>query len=268
MNDLQKVQMRIAREIKRICDKNSINYFLDAGSLLGAVRHNGFIPWDDDMDFGMIKEDYDKFIKVAAVELNDDFFLDNYYTNSQNPYVFSKVRLKGTTYIESIGNADLCHNEIFVDVFPYYYISDNEIIRKFEGMVMLILSQTILYKSGYKVWKDKGWKKRIKFFPIKLISIFFTIKALRKIIDTLYSKHIHTKRMCIHSGSCYGYWYFYEETLTLLENHVFENDFFKIPSDFDTFLKKAYGDYMILPKKSERQTHQIWKLDFGNIEIE
>lgn len=69
--------------------------------------------------------DYAKFIAVAPTELDDRFFLDNYETNKNNPLVFSKVRLKGTKYIEEIGNKDLVHNEIFVDVFPYYYISDN-----------------------------------------------------------------------------------------------------------------------------------------------
>lgn len=264
---LRRAQLMIALEIKRICEKNDIKYFLDAGSLLGAVRHNGFIPWDDDMDIGMCKDDYERFVEVAPREMGQDYFLDNYVTNKKNPYVFSKVRLRGTTYIENIGNENYEHNEIFVDIFPYYYISDNELERKIEGIRMAILSQAILSKSGYKVWKGKGLIKRIKFMPIDVIGKLFTMQFLRKKIAVLYTKHNNTQRMGIQAGSCYGYWYFEENILRETENHKFENEVFPIPKNYDIYLKVAYGDYMKLPPESERITHMIQCLDFGTVEI-
>lgn len=80
---LRHAQLMIAREIKRICEKNNISYFLDSGSMLGAVRHNGFIPWDDDMDIGMCYDDYAKFVAIAPIELGEQFFLDNYETRKK-----------------------------------------------------------------------------------------------------------------------------------------------------------------------------------------
>lgn len=263
MQKLRQAQLMIANEIKRICDKYQIAYFLDAGSLLGAVRHNGFIPWDDDIDIGMCKRDYERFIEVAPEELEERFFLDNEYTNSQNPYVFSKVRLKGTTYIEKIGNEGFRHNEIFVDVFPYYYISDNLLVRKIEGTEMAILSQIIMSKAGYKVWKGQGLKKRLKFIPTDLLGAVCSAAFLRKQVHRLYTKHDHTEMLCVHAGSCYGYWFFPEKILTELEEHIFENTYFTIPKNYDYFLTKAYGDYMTLPPKEKQITHQIQKLDFG-----
>lgn len=265
---LRRAQMMIAREIKRICNKNKISYFLDSGSLLGAIRHNGFIPWDDDMDIGMLREDYEKFIKIAPTELDERFFLDNYETNSKNPLVFSKIRLKGTKYIENIGNPDFDHNEIFVDVFPYYYISDNVFLRKLEGMLMGALSQAIMSKSGYKVWKGKGIKKRLKFIPTDVIGKVCPMSFLRKCVNYLFLKHNNTKMMGIHAGSCYGYWYFPKEVLQQVEEHIFEGELFNIPKRYDDFLTAVYGDYMQLPPEQERITHGIQCLDFGNVRIE
>lgn len=264
---LRRAQLMIAREIKRICDANNINYFLDAGSMLGAVRHNGFIPWDDDMDFGMCCDDYARFIAIAPAKLDEKFFLDNYETNPNNPYVFSKVRLKGTTYIESIGNADFEHNEIFVDIFPYYYISDNKFARRTEGFQMALLAQAIMSKSGYKVWKGKGLKKRLKFLPIDVLGKLCTRQFLRKKVSYLYSKHRNTEMMGIQSGSCYSYWFFPESVLRKTIEHTFEDDIFNIPQDYNFFLKRAYGDYMKLPPESERVTHKIQCLNFGEVEI-
>ena len=130
---LRKAQLYILNKIKRICVSHHIDYFLDGGFMLGAVRHQGFIPWDDDIDVGMTIENYRKFLAIAEKDLGTDFFIDNYEHNEEYALVFSKIRLKGTTYVELKGNADALHNEIFVDVFPYYYVSNNIVVRNLEA---------------------------------------------------------------------------------------------------------------------------------------
>ncbi len=148
---LRKAQLYIAEEIKRICGLYNIPYFLDCGTMLGAVRHHGFIPWDDDLDIGMLREDYERFIAAVPDALGSEFFLDNEITNPENALVFSKIRLRNTKYLEIKGNQKAVHNEIFVDVFPYYAISDAPGARKKEAFEMAVLAQLLRSKGGYKV---------------------------------------------------------------------------------------------------------------------
>ena len=260
---LKKVQLMIATDIKRVCENYNIRYFLDAGSMLGAVRHGGFIPWDDDMDIGMPKDDYKKFMEIASEELGEKYFVDNYNTNDENPLVFTKIRILGTEYIENKSNALAKHKEVFVDIFPYYYISDNEILRKTEALKMQILTQMLLIKGGFKVWKGESKLKYIKFLPVQILAKCYSVKSIRNKIDKLYNKYVNTKNICVHAGSCYNYWYFPTIWFNELVDIQFEGIKFKIPKEYDSFLRKAYGDYMKLPPEDERKTHQIIKLDLG-----
>jgi lipopolysaccharide cholinephosphotransferase len=260
---LRKAQLYIANEIKRICDLHQIKYFLDCGSMLGAIRHQGFIPWDDDMDIGMLKSEYNRFLEIAPSELGDDFFLDNYQTNPDNALVFSKVRLKGTKYIEAKGCEHSKHNEVFVDIFPYYFISDNERERKWEAVIMAGLSQAILSKSGHRIWKGEPFTKRLKCIPTDLIGACCSKKKMHEWINKLYYKHTETARVCIHAGSCYSYWFFPRTVFSEYINIQFEGNTFKIPKQYDTYLSTVYGNYMEIPPENKRITHRILELDMG-----
>lgn len=261
---LQLSQLKIAKEIKRVCEKNNIKYFLDAGSMLGAVRHQGFIPWDDDMDIGMLDEEYKRFLEIAPKELGEEFFLDNYSLNKEYGLVFSKVRLKNTKYVERLGATNSEHQEIFVDVFPYFYRPENKFKRKKQSIKLRILSQIMMAQSGFRVWKGNKGISKLKFIPIIILSNITKKENIFKKIEKLYNQCKFSKIIGVHDGICYDYWYYDKKYLNKFIDINFENETFKVPEEYDKILTTIYGDYMTLPPIEKRRTHEIIELELGN----
>ena len=111
--------LKLLRELDRICTKYDIPYWLDGGTLLGAIRHGGFIPWDDDIDVAMLRNDYYRFLEVAKTELRDDIYLQTRETDSDYPMFFAKLRDKYSTFHEPMYERLKCHKGIFLDIFPF-----------------------------------------------------------------------------------------------------------------------------------------------------
>ena len=123
---LQTAILMIAKEIVRLCDENNIPYFINGGTQLGAVRHKGFIPWDDDFDIGMRRADYEKFLKVCEEQLDHNkYFLQTEDTEKNYDFYFAKIQLKVTSIIEDFSKNVQIEHGIFVDIFPYDNIPDN-----------------------------------------------------------------------------------------------------------------------------------------------
>lgn len=122
----------ILEEIIRICDLYKIDYFLVGGSALGAFRHKGFIPWDDDIDIGIPRPHYEKFLKICSKELKKEFYLQDYSIQKKLVFPFAKVRLNDTAFVERpFAKIDM-HHGIFIDVFPLDYSPENFLLKKFQ----------------------------------------------------------------------------------------------------------------------------------------
>ena len=267
LRKVQLVQLEIAREIKRVCEENGITYFLTAGTLLGAVRHQGFIPWDDDLDIAMLKEDYDRFIKIAPEKLNEKYEIQNWHTDSNFPLEFSKIRKKGTVFIEGKGS-DKKDNGIYVDVIVYINYPDNkdEIISVHRKM--LNLHRVLLMKCGFKPWYDNGhtnWKKRIGYVWYQMQSLFKSYEKLVKEFEAIQNQFPNTTEN-LHGmtetevfSPLKRVWY--HTTIDM----KFEDEFFPVPVGYKNYLKVCYGDYMKLPPENKRENrHQIIDISFGD----
>ena len=148
LDKLHSVQIEILDEIVGICDKHNLTYFLIGGTLLGAVRHKGFIPWDDDLDIAMPREDYEKFLKIAKTELDKKYYLHDISIDKNYWQPFIKIRKNNTLFDEKMIDNIETHKGIFVDVFPFDNLKRDGILLKIKWSILKNLLRFCLYYRG------------------------------------------------------------------------------------------------------------------------
>lgn len=253
----------IVKEIKRVCEKNDIPYFMLAGTLLGAVRHEGFIPWDDDVDIGMLRSDYNRFLKVCEQEMDHKiFFVQNMDTDPYFGKFYTRVLLNGTyldyEYIKDVKGK----KGIFVDIFPYDSIPSSKILQKKQSVITSFAMRLLKKKLNYGLeCFTFGGKVEI------LFERFFKKESLIKMYNKemqRYNKNQNTKYInCANAG--YGYFKEILERKWITENKAMKFENLELPGSvyYDEYLKHLYGDYMEIPKKENRITHEFENIDFG-----
>lgn len=261
---LQLVQLEIAKEIKRICDENDIQYFLDSGTFLGAVRHGGFIPWDDDMDMGMLRSDFEKFVQIAPQALSDKYFLQTWDNDQNYPMAFAKVRKKDTLFKEAATKNTEHHSEIFVDIFPYDVYPMEQKDRNRQGKKIMRYRYMMMMKAGMTPWyRDKGMRRIMVFFKYQLykfMSCFYKRDDLKKTLFQEITKYNTETSDNLYVGagiSKYGRWVIPARVFEKYTTMRFEDTDFSVVEDYDTYLSAVYGDYMTLPPLEKRVNHQI-----------
>ena len=266
LRKVQLVQLEIAKEIKRVCEENDIQYFLSDGSFLGAVRHQGFIPWDDDMDMGMLRSDYEKFCRIAPLKLKPEYCLQNWYTDPNYSLPFGKVVKRNTVYLESKKTTNLKENGFYVDIFPFDYAPEDQPEREQLAARLRSIYRMKLMKSGYKPWMDNdkiNWPKRIGYLYYQIKSLFVSQNELAKSYDRLAVATQGSNTLWEQYGGITPV-YYQREWLEELADYSFEGVAFKGPKYYDEYLTASYGDYMQLPPEDQRENrHQIVEIDFG-----
>jgi len=259
LNKLHLVLQEILDEFVRICDKYNLTYFLVGGTYIGALRHSGFIPWDDDLDVGMPRKDYEKFLTIANEELNKKFFLDSYHTNPDFYLPFAKIKKNNTIIDEAYSHKLNNHKGIFIDIFPFDNVNKNNLSLKMRAVISKSINDTLAHK--YQLIE---FNKSLHPYISRILSIF-SVKRLIKIQERLvkYCNDDNSKYLC---DIAFGYGYQKE----LIERcHViptrkltFAGKKYSCMKD-DTYLKNIYGNYMEIPPKEKRKTHKPLSIDFG-----
>lgn len=262
---LHKCQLLIANEFKRICKKNCIKYFMIAGTLLGAVRHKGFIPWDDDMDFSILRKDFDRFLEVAKTDLSDKFVLQYLNTDKHYGLPIAKILLKDTVLVEKNTSKNKALKGIFIDIFPFDNIPNKLSDQKSHNRKTYFLKRLLLAKQNYTV--ADSFKKKVVYAFLKFISLFTSKKCITSKLDNtlkLYQYEDTYKVAAI--GGAYGYYKesvlkeWFSDTIEL----KFEESEFSAPVGYIEYLKYFYNDYMELPPEDKRYNrHNLLELSFG-----
>lgn len=263
MNKVQQKQFEILKELDRLCRKNNIKYSLSGGTMLGAVRHKGFIPWDDDVDVHMIRKEYEKFKKVALKEMDEKFFYQDLETDPGYGNFYAKIRLNNTRYVENISKDVNAHKGIYIDIFPIDSYKKESV---FDFYKVVFYRMLLLLKSNYII-EANTLVKKIELLILKFIKIFVTKKFVIKRVEKIKLNN-STKNPKNYIN--YDEVYFDKPLLTKnmiekLAEYEFEGKKFFGPKDYEEYLTYFYGDYMQLPPENERENrHGIIEIEFDD----
>ena len=247
MNEHQEILLSMLKDIDRVCKENSIEYMLFSGTALGAVRHHGFIPWDDDVDVIMLRDQYDKFLDAAENLLDHSLYFVQREYSEHWPMQFSKIRLNNTTCIEKYHAKDPeTHQGIYIDIFPCDNLADNKLTRITQFASSKVVIAKSLFARGYET--DSLLKKVFMQFCRMLPAEPFRKRAIRK--NDIASACVHT---FLAGGSKYRKCVFDRNIFDKTIDMSFEDGLFPVSARADEMLTIMYGDYERIPKTADRR---------------
>ena len=242
----QRAILEILEEFDRICTQNAIPYSLFAGTLLGAVRHKGFIPWDEDLDVLMLRRDYEKFLNVANEYLDRRRFFLQAEFSEHWPMFFSKLRMNGTACLERYHpNDPECHQGIYIDIFPCDDAADSELLRRWQFLCSKVVIAKSLYARGYTAG---SWKKKLFLVFCRGLPLRTFLRVCQKSRPS--SKYVHT---FFAAAKSYGKNVLPREWVSEKTLMEFEGKLYPCFAHADALLTCLYGEYMTPPPENERK---------------
>jgi len=276
LKKLQEVELELLHDFIEICEKHSLQFFGFGGTAIGALRHQGFIPWDDDIDLALNRADYEKLCEIIDKEYNDKYYILRYETNKNYPLHTARMCKKGTIFHEhAMKNVD-CSFGIFLDLYAFDNVPDDDAAMKRQAILVWIYSKLLILCSIEQpnLVGISGFKKNLVLFLCEIAYKFF--KLIHLSTDSVYYK---AKNLCTKYNN--------QETTRLaylpearpyasmikrtdlypLQKLKFEDVEIYFPKDINAILEPYYGDtYMTLPPEEKRYNHCPYRLEFGEEE--
>ena len=270
LDKIQRIEIDCLKAIITICQQEQIEYFLIGGTALGAVRHKGFIPWDDDIDIGMTRKNYNKFLAVADNLLPKNYHLQSPYNEKKTPYTYAKIRIDSTKFVEYCNRKVKMHHGVYVDIFPFDEVPDEENKNIWQFRKYQKWTKIFVYRQSPDInQKPVGIKGTTKAFfrhCLYHISKIFPRKYLLKKLDRIATKY-NGKNQSALACLCFPVRkteYVKKQDLYPLKDIQFADITAKIAKNEDIYLTTHYGDYMQLPPEEKRVGHKPYFVDLEN----
>lgn len=255
LRQVQLTEKEMLEEVDRICVKRGIHYNMVGGTMLGAIRHGGFIPWDDDADIAMLRDEYEKFVEACKTELDGDrFYFQDIHATDGYRWGYGKLRRKGTAFIR-LGQEDMPYEQgIFIDIFPLDIVPDGYIKQHVHKLQCFIMRKRLWSYVGATVeknWFKRQWYKHWAKIPReKLIEEY----------DELVKRHRNEKAEMVRiltfptpQGTCGYYRKWYEDW----SYYDFEDIKLQGAKDYEDWLTYKFGNWREIPPDSEQKIHPI-----------
>lgn len=258
LRKIQMIQLEMLEEVDRICRKCGIKYNIIAGTLLGAVRNGGYIPWDDDADVAFLRPEYEIFRIAVKSELDTTrFYFQDYRRTEGYRWGYGKLRRKNTLFLREHQEHMPYRQGIFIDLFPLDGVPDNYILRSIRNFECFCVRKALWSKVGQiadKRFLIRQWYKLLAKIPEDIIWRYY-----HRMVRNASKKRTRMVRILTFPtpNNEWGYlrcWY--ENSMDI----EFEGKTFRGIKDFDSYLSFKFGDYMILPPAEKRKTHPVSKL--------
>ena len=246
MNSHQRLLLEMLKDLDAVCRKHGISYQLFSGTALGAVRHQGFIPWDDDLDIVMLRNEYERFFDEASTDFDQKkYFVQREFTEHW-PMQFSKLRRNGTACMEKYHPKDpKMHQGVYIDIFPCDNLSDFWLMRILQFLASKVVIAKALYARGYET---DSHVKKIFIQACRPLPL----KPFQRIVSggRGNTKMVHT---FFGAGSKYSKNVYDRTWFSESEERNFEDGGFPVSTHYDELLTKLYGNYLRLPEPEERK---------------
>lgn len=250
LEQLKQTEMELLRHFITVCEQLGLTYYVLGGTMLGAVRHQGFIPWDDDIDVGMLRKDYEILLQQGQALLPEGIFLQTFETDPQYPANFAKLRNSHTTFVEaSVRNRNINHG-VYIDIFPLDYYPQRR--QRWFSIKKELLSLRI--STTFTVSGMKPTTKLVRLFTRLL---YPTVRGALRKREKLFKSVRSGSRIANHCGAwgvkeiVPAQWYGSGAPM------AFEDLTVTVPKDYHSWLTQVYGDYMQLPPEEKRIPHHF-----------
>lgn len=273
LKKLQKTELEILKDFDDLCRENGLSYFGGGGTAIGAVRHHGMIPWDDDIDVGMVRKDYEKFLRIAKQKkYSDKYRVINAETMENYPLMSTRWCKKGTKFKEdALKNID-GDLGIFLDIYCFDNIPDNEILMQIHAwrswvwgklLILYWLDEPVLYFGGFLGKAVTGICKAVHLGMRGLhVSPRWLYRHTKRVTscydgkETKRVNYMHDPRPCISIMD--------RKDIFPVKRVEFSGQEICVPANVEAYLERRFGDYMTLPPEDKRHNHPPYELDFGD----